>query len=208
MAVPQQRTADGFEMQIGTNHLGHFALTNLLLPRITDRVVTVASGAHRYGQDPPRRPQLGARRLPAAGAPTASRSSPTCCSRSSSSAGSTRPARRCAPLAAHPGWAATNLQSRTGNPVENALMALGNRTVRPERRDGRAADAVRRDAGHPRRQLRRPGRPRRAARPPDARRGAATRRSDRETARRLWELSERLTGVGSRSKSAQRFRDS
>ena len=49
MAVPERRTKDGFEMQIGTNHLGHFALTNLLLPHVTDRVVTVASGAHRMG---------------------------------------------------------------------------------------------------------------------------------------------------------------
>ena len=37
-------------MQIGTNHLGHFALTNLLLPHVTDRVVTVASSAHRVGR--------------------------------------------------------------------------------------------------------------------------------------------------------------
>ena len=49
MAIPESRTADGFEMQIGTNHLGHFALTNLLLPQVRDRVVVVASGAHRMG---------------------------------------------------------------------------------------------------------------------------------------------------------------
>lgn len=41
MGVPLQRTVDGFGMQIGTNHLGHFAPTNLLPPRITDRVVSV-----------------------------------------------------------------------------------------------------------------------------------------------------------------------
>jgi NAD(P)-dependent dehydrogenase (short-subunit alcohol dehydrogenase family) len=44
-----ERTADGFEMQFGTNHLGHFALTNLLLPQITGRVVTVASLGERGG---------------------------------------------------------------------------------------------------------------------------------------------------------------
>ncbi|MFF5093880.1 MULTISPECIES: oxidoreductase [Actinosynnema] len=50
MIPPLNRTADGFESQFGTNHLGHFALTNLLLPRITGRVVTVSSGAHRAGK--------------------------------------------------------------------------------------------------------------------------------------------------------------
>jgi NAD(P)-dependent dehydrogenase (short-subunit alcohol dehydrogenase family) len=50
MLVPEGRTADGFERQIGTNHLGHFALTNLLLPHITDRVVTVSSNAHTRGR--------------------------------------------------------------------------------------------------------------------------------------------------------------
>jgi len=43
------RTKDGFDMQFGTNHLGHFALTNLLLPHITERVVTLSSGAHKAG---------------------------------------------------------------------------------------------------------------------------------------------------------------
>ncbi|MCA1219100.1 oxidoreductase [Streptomyces sp. 8L] len=46
---PLSWTADGFELQFGTNHLGHFALTNLLLPRIRERVVTVASLGHRIG---------------------------------------------------------------------------------------------------------------------------------------------------------------
>jgi NAD(P)-dependent dehydrogenase (short-subunit alcohol dehydrogenase family) len=50
MATPKGRTKDGFELQIGTNHLGHFALTGLLLDRITDRVVTMSSAAHRMGR--------------------------------------------------------------------------------------------------------------------------------------------------------------
>ena len=53
MALPYRRTADGFEMQIGTNHLGHFALTGLLLDRLlatpSARVVTVSNGFHRLG---------------------------------------------------------------------------------------------------------------------------------------------------------------
>lgn len=49
MALPFARTVDGFETQIATNHLGHFALANLLLPRLTDRVVVVGSHSHRHG---------------------------------------------------------------------------------------------------------------------------------------------------------------
>jgi NAD(P)-dependent dehydrogenase (short-subunit alcohol dehydrogenase family) len=51
MYTPKSRTADGFELQLGTNHLGHFAFTGLLLPRLLAtpgaRVVTVSSIGHR-----------------------------------------------------------------------------------------------------------------------------------------------------------------
>jgi NAD(P)-dependent dehydrogenase (short-subunit alcohol dehydrogenase family) len=54
MAPPRRRTADGFELQFGTNHLGHFALTGLLLPamqgRDDARVVTLSSNAHKFGR--------------------------------------------------------------------------------------------------------------------------------------------------------------
>lgn len=53
MAPPLSRTRDGFEMQFGTNHLGHFALTALLLPLLENaddaRVITVSSVAHNFG---------------------------------------------------------------------------------------------------------------------------------------------------------------
>ena len=53
MAIPYRKTADGFEMQFGTNHLGHFALTGLLLDILLNtsaaRVVTVSSSAHDMG---------------------------------------------------------------------------------------------------------------------------------------------------------------
>ena len=54
MAAPQRKTEDGFELQLGTNHLGHYALTGLLLERLraapAPRVITVSSQGHRYGR--------------------------------------------------------------------------------------------------------------------------------------------------------------
>lgn len=53
MQVPRTRTSDGFELQIATNHLGPFTLTALLMPHITDRVVTVSSEMHKRGHVDP-----------------------------------------------------------------------------------------------------------------------------------------------------------
>ena len=49
LGVPFTLSPDGVELQFATNHLGHFALTNLLLPRLTDRVVVVGSRSHHSG---------------------------------------------------------------------------------------------------------------------------------------------------------------
>ena len=70
MATPYQRTTDGFELQMGTNHFGPFALTGLLLPQLLEsgdaRVVSVASQAHRMARRAPLEdPRLHARPLPA-----------------------------------------------------------------------------------------------------------------------------------------------
>jgi NAD(P)-dependent dehydrogenase (short-subunit alcohol dehydrogenase family) len=66
MALPEQRTDDGFEMQFGVNHLGHWALTAGLLPTIAAtpgaRVVTVTSTAHHMGRTvDPKNPNLDGR---------------------------------------------------------------------------------------------------------------------------------------------------
>jgi NAD(P)-dependent dehydrogenase (short-subunit alcohol dehydrogenase family) len=126
MAVPYAQTTDGFESQIGTNHLGHFALTNLLLPKITDRVVTVSSMMHllgaislkdlnwkarpysawlAYGQSKLANLLFTSelqRRLTEAGSPVLA-------------------------VAAHPGYSATNLQGQTGNVTGDKFWRAANR---------------------------------------------------------------------------------
>ncbi len=98
MTPPQYReTEDGFELQYGTNHLGHFALTGLLMPALAQgsspRVVTVASIAHHNGDE---RVLAGnpAGVVQAVSRPTATPSSPTCSSHASCSAVPGLPAHR------------------------------------------------------------------------------------------------------------------
>lgn len=193
MIPPQSTTKDGFELQFGTNHLGHFALTNLLLEHVTERVVTVSSNAHKSGridlEDPSfeRRPfnNIAAygqsklanllftleleRRLRAAGSPVRA-------------------------TAAHPGYSATNLQAATTNPVLSTVMKVANRTFAQDDAHGALPTlfAASQDL------------PGAAYVGPDGLgewRGApvlvgrTARASDPETAKRLWTLSEELTGV-------------
>jgi NAD(P)-dependent dehydrogenase (short-subunit alcohol dehydrogenase family) len=128
MALPAQRTVDGFEVQFGTNHLGHFALTNLLLPHVTDRVVTVSSGAHRLGHIDLADLNWERRRYSSWGAYGQSKLANLLFTfeleRRLTTAGV-----RVRALAVHPGYAATNLQSHTGNPLSRLMMAIANRTI-------------------------------------------------------------------------------
>src|SRR3954447_14169421 len=125
MAVPAGVTVDGFELQFGTNHLGHFAVTNLLLPAITDRVVTLSSLMHRVGSIAMQDLNWQSRPYSAERAYGQSKLANLLFTlelqRRLTAAGS-----RVRAMAAHPGWAATNLQSHSGSRAKNAAMAVGN----------------------------------------------------------------------------------
>jgi NAD(P)-dependent dehydrogenase (short-subunit alcohol dehydrogenase family) len=127
MAVPHQRTADGFEMQLGTNFLGHFALTGLLLPRITERVVTLSSGVHKIGKIDLGDLNFDRRRY----RPWASYAQSKLADLMFAYELQRRLAHhgsRVRSVAAHPGYAATELQGHTESLMDR-VMALGNRVV-------------------------------------------------------------------------------
>ncbi|HSK59371.1 MAG TPA: oxidoreductase [Actinomycetospora sp.] len=127
MAIPEQRTADGFEMQVGTNFLGHFALTGLLLDVVTDRVVTLSSAAHRMGSisldDLNWRRRRYQRWLAYGQSKLADLMFAYELEHRFVAAGS--PLRS---MAAHPGYSATNLQSRTES-VQDVAMGLLNKVI-------------------------------------------------------------------------------
>jgi NAD(P)-dependent dehydrogenase (short-subunit alcohol dehydrogenase family) len=204
MAPPRRETADGFELQLGSNHLGHFALAGLLAEKLKSapapRVVTVTSGAHRFGKidfdDLQRRHRY--RRWSAYGQ-----------SKLANLLFALELQRRAAAadldllsMAAHPGYAATNLQ-HAGPQLDAGLISkltapawsISNHLLGQSAADGALPTLY-------------------AATEPDlpggsligpggfaSMRGAPTLEApgggalDEGTARRLWEVSEQLTGV-------------
>jgi NAD(P)-dependent dehydrogenase (short-subunit alcohol dehydrogenase family) len=193
MRTPERRTADGFELQIGTNHLGHFALTNLLLPQIIDRVVTVASGAHRGGSISLDDLNWERRSYERWAAYQQSKLANLLFTlelqRRLTAAGS-----RVRALAAHPGYAATNLQFRSERGLENRLMAIGNRLFAQSDEAGARPTLFAATQDLPGASYVGPdGFGEHRGYPTLVGRTAAA--SDVETAKRLWTLSEELTGV-------------
>jgi NAD(P)-dependent dehydrogenase (short-subunit alcohol dehydrogenase family) len=128
MATPYALTADDFESQIGTNHLGHFALTNLLLPKLTDRVVTVSSVMHRIGYISLKDLNWQSRPYSAWLAYGQSKLANLLFTnelqRRLDTVGSSLRA-----LAAHPGFSHTNLQGHSGRKFGDALMSFGTRLI-------------------------------------------------------------------------------
>jgi NAD(P)-dependent dehydrogenase (short-subunit alcohol dehydrogenase family) len=201
MAVPRRLTADGFELQLGTNHLGHFALTGLLLPQLLAadgaRVVNVSSTAHRSGRmrfdDLHGEARYGPWR--AYGQSKLANLLFTFeLQRRFESAGA-----RAASVAAHPGYAATNLQFEgprmSGSRASALLMSAMNRLFAQDARGGAlplvyaaAAPEVRGgDYFGPSSFAELWGPPKRV--------GSSARARDAASAAELWRLSESLTGV-------------
>jgi NAD(P)-dependent dehydrogenase (short-subunit alcohol dehydrogenase family) len=193
MAPPEGRTKDGFELQIGTNHLGHFALTNLLLPSITDRVVTVSSGGHRMGKidlDDLNWERRGYQRWRAYGQSKLANLLFTLeLQRRLDDAGSEVRA-----LAVHPGYASTNLQSHTQNFVQNAAMAISNRLIGQSAEMGALPTLYAATQDLPGNSYVGPdGLAEQRGHPTLVGRSSAAKSDD--TAEGLWKLSEELTGV-------------
>jgi len=193
MAVPLRRTADGFEMQFGTNHLGHFALTGLLLNKLSDRVVTMASAAHAIGTLHTEDPNWERRRYSRWRAYGQSKLANLLFTyelqRRLTIARSPLKA-----LAAHPGYSSTNLQSHTES-ILDSVMSLGNRVIGqsadmgalPDLYAATEPDVVGGSYIGPDGRFEVHGYPKRV--------GSTKKSKNLQDARRLWELSEKMTGV-------------
>ena len=193
MVPPLSRTAEGFELQFGTNHLGHFALTNLLLDRVTGRVVTVSSTGHRIGSidfddlNWERKPYRAWRAYGQSKLANLLFTSEL--QRRLTESGSAVLA-----TAAHPGYAATNLQFHSGRRSLDIISAIGNRLVAQDENGGALPTLYAAVADVPGNSFAGPGgfMEQRGAPKLVGRSGAA---QDAAVARRLWDVSEELTGV-------------
>lgn len=189
VSVPElRRSVDGFELQLATNHLGPFALTNLLLPHVTHRVVTLASQAERAARldlD-----DLAVRRTPYkefrvyAGSKQANLLFSAELQRRLVAAGS--PVRT---AAAHPGFVATGMSSGSGG-----IGALMTRLLAQSPGDGALPVLYAATADLPGDSYTGPEHLMHMRGGAELIRRSATAK-DPELARRLWEESERLTGV-------------
>ena len=189
MAAPYAVTKDGFESQIGTNHLGHFALTNLLLPKVTDRVVTVSSAFHHMGRIDLEDLNWERRRyrswLAYAQSKLANLLFTSELQRRLDQVGSPLKA-----VAAHPGYSETNLQGQSGRKLEDVVVKFGGRLLATDAVFGArqtlyaaSQDVPGNTFVGPRFSMR--------GRTGPTRRGRRARQADMATA--LWELSEQLT---------------
>jgi NAD(P)-dependent dehydrogenase (short-subunit alcohol dehydrogenase family) len=194
MVPPLTRTADGFELQFGTNHLGHFALTNLLLERVGGRVVTVSSTGHRIGSidfddlNCERKPYKAWRAYGQSKLANLLFTSEL--QRRLTASGSAVLA-----TAAHPGYAATNLQFHSQRRSLDLINAVGNRVFAQDENGGALPTLYAAVADIPGNSFAGPGgfMEQRGA-PKLVGRSAAAK--DGDIARHLWDVSEELTGVG------------
>jgi NAD(P)-dependent dehydrogenase (short-subunit alcohol dehydrogenase family) len=193
MAPPLTRTAEGFELQFGTNHLGHFALTNLLLEQITGRVVTVSSTGHRTGTIDFDDLNWDRKRYQAWRAYGQSKLANLLFTvelqRRLTAVGS-----RVLATAAHPGYAATNLQFHSGRRILDLVSAVGNRLLAQDENGGALPTLYAAVADIPGNSFAGPGgfMEQRGAPKLVGRSNAA---KNTEVARRLWQVSEELTGI-------------
>ncbi len=197
MAPPRKRTADGFELQFGTNHLGHFLLTELLLDlmegRDDARVVTLSSTAHKFGRiafDNLNGDRRYFRWRAYGQSKLANLLFTLELDRRLRARDSTIKS-----LAAHPGYAATNLQTAAAPLVDRLVMKVGNAVVAQSDEMGalptlfaatqpglQGGTYVGPDGPGEQRGYPKVVKPNRAA-------------QDEDVARRLWEVSARLTAA-------------
>ena len=192
MIPPLSRSVDGFELQFGTNHLGHFALTNLLLPQVTGRVVTVSSSAHRVGRivfEDLNWERRRYRRWAAYGqSKLANLLFASELQRRLTEAGST-----VLSMAAHPGYAATNLQAHSGSGVwDFAMRRVGNPLFAQSESAGALPTLYAAFAEIPGGSFVGPG-VQQGLRGSPRLVGRSRRARDETVARRLWDVSEQLT---------------